>query len=72
MCLLNGTIAGQLPFEVDFGVRDETDETNTTHKKKNTLIEIIREAVHHYGQELNQNIIINDIDTETSLELKEY
>ena len=71
MCLLNGEVGGSLPFEVDFGKYEEVDENGVVTIKEYPIKEIIREAVHHYGQEPFHNIIINDLD-ESGLILQEY
>ena len=75
MCLLNGEVGGSLTASVDFGKIDEyTKETggeiikNTTHL---TITQIIKNAVHAFGQEKMENIIINDVDN-YGLELLEY
>lgn len=72
MCLLNGDIAGHLPHSTDFGVEEYLDkETNTITYTKIPIKQIIRNAVVTFGNELAQNIIINDLD-DIGLELLEY
>ena len=72
MCLLNGEVAGSLPHSTDFGSEDSYDSTTglTTHYKI-PIKTIIKEAVHHFGNELWQNIIINDLD-DWGLRVLEY
>ena len=53
---------GTLPFEVNFGQYEEIDADGNSRLIKNPLKDIIREAVHHYGNEAFHNIIINDLD----------
>ena len=72
MCLLNGDIAGHLPHSTDFGVEEYLDkETNTITYTKIPIKQIIREALLAFGNELAQNIVINDLD-DAGLELLEY
>ena len=72
MCLLNGDVSGHLPHETDFGKEEYRDLENDTVSYKDILIkDIIRYIVQDFGQELPQNIIINDID-DAGLELLEY
>ena len=71
MCLLNGDIGGNFPNPIDFAVeRIYTDDGNYQDIKK-PISYIIREMIHHYGNEPFHNIIIRDID-EIGLELLEY
>ena len=72
MCLLNGDLSGSLFSSVDFGTMEYYDlDTNTVTKTQIPLKDIIYEAVHSYGNELAENIIINDLD-DFGLELLEY
>ena len=71
MCMLNGENGGLLPSDVDFGNYEEIDKDGFSHIIKNTLKDIIREAVHHYGGEPFYNIIINNLDN-IGKELQEY
>ena len=68
MCLLNGTLGGALPVEVNFG--DYEDEDGTI--KKILIKDIIAEALQTYGQEPLSNIIINDLDEVKTYELYRY
>lgn len=63
MCLLNGECGGVLPAPID-GVNkaDYIDENGNTVTKYITIYEIIKEMVHHWGQESLNRIVINDID----------
>ena len=72
MCLLNGDVAGSLPHSTDFGAEDIYDSTTgITTRHKIPIKTIIKEAVHHFGNELWQNIIINDLD-DWGLRVLEY
>lgn len=72
MCLLNGDLSGSLSSSVDFGTMEYYDlDTNTVTKTQIPLKDIIYEAVHSYGNESVENIIINDLD-DFGLELLEY
>lgn len=72
MCLLNGDLSGSLFSTVDFGAMEYHDlDTNTVTKTQMPLKDIIYEAVHSYGNESVENIIINDLD-DFGLELLEY
>ena len=78
MCLLNGTLGGALYAETDFGnistyktiKNPEGDETTVEEKVELSIFDIIKEAVHDFGKEKYENIIIKDI--EDALELIEY
>lgn len=78
MCLLNGTLGGALYAETDFGnistyktvKSPEGDETTVEEKIELSIFDIIKEAVHDFGKEKYENIIIKDI--EDALELVEY
>ncbi len=72
MCLLNGEVGGAIPHSVDFGITEYYDKlTNTTTYEKVLIKDIIREGVQNFGNELPQNIIINDIE-ECGVEIIEY
>lgn len=72
MCLLNGEVSGNFPFEVDLGKIEEYDtQTKTVTITPYPLIDIIREVVHHYGGEHFSNIIVNDLE-DRGLILQEY
>lgn len=72
MCLLNGDLAGALPHTTDFGIEEYYDkENNITTYTSVPLNRIIRESVQNFGNELPQNIIINDLE-DAGLNLLEY
>lgn len=71
MCLLNGDVGGSFGSSIDFGTIEEIDANNVTHITHLPIKEIIKQAVHVYGNEYFHNIIINDLD-EDGLELLEY
>lgn len=63
MCLLNGECGGVLPAAIDgINKADYYDEDGNLHTKYVTIYEIIKEMVHHWGEESLNRIIINDID----------
>lgn len=71
MCLLNGEVSGNLESQVDFGTIEEEDMNGVWTKRKIPIAEIIKNAVHVYGNEPLHNIIINDLP-DHGLELLEY
>lgn len=72
MCLLNGDLAGSLPHTTDFGIEEYYDkENNITTYTSVPLKRIIRESVQNFGNELPQNIIVNDLE-DAGLNLLEY
>lgn len=72
MCLLNGDLAGALPHTTDFGIEEYYDkENNITTYTSVPLKRIIRESVQNFGNELPQNIIVNDLE-DAGLNLLEY
>ena len=72
MCLLNGDLAGSLPHTTDFGVEEEYDSINNTTIYTNVPIRrIIYQSLQTFGNELPNNIIINDIE-DNGLDLLEY
>jgi len=71
MCLLNGEVGGSLTSEVNFGEYEQEAAPGVYKVIKMPLIEIIKEAVHHYGNEMFYNIIVNDLDNRV-MELQEY
>ena len=70
MCLLNGDISGSLPHTTDFGIEEYDDgETRTfTNIKIRT---ILTEMLQNFGNELIQNIVINDLE-DVGMDLLEY
>lgn len=72
MCLLNGDLGGALPHTTDFGIEEYYDSaTGITTYTPIPIKTIVRESVQNFGNELAQNIIINDIE-DAGLELLEY
>lgn len=72
MCLLNGDLGGALPHTTDFGVEEYYDATTGITTYTSIPIKtIVRESIQNFGNELAQNIIINDIE-DAGLELLEY
>lgn len=72
MCLLNGDVSGNLPFNVDFAEEEYIDlETQTSTFTRIPIKTIIQKALTEFGKELSHNILINDID-EAGQELLEY
>ena len=76
MCMLDGTVGGQLFADHDFG-KIEVIDSNTadsmasTHYDYVTIDEIVRNLVHTYALEPYENIIIHDLD-DIAVELLEY
>ena len=78
MCLLNGDVSGKLAYTVDWGTAYEQDEEFSDtpsgklyQKVKFPIKDIILRAMQEFGNELPQNIIINDLD-ENGKELIDY
>lgn len=63
MCLLDGSIGGNIPADHDFGKIQIIDKNTDVTKYEDILIyDIIREAIHTYGREDYSRIIINDLE----------
>lgn len=72
MCLLNGDVSGNLPFNVDFANEEYYDvNTKQTTFTKVPIKTIIVKALTEFGNELSHNILINNID-EAGQELLTY
>lgn len=72
MCMLNGDLGGKLTAETNFGVEDIIDaDTHELIHYSIPIKQIIKEAVHEYGQEDYGNIILQDID-DYGLNLETY
>ena len=72
MCLLNGDVAGSLPYSVIFDTLEEISEDGTTVQKTKVKVrDIIRHAVEELGGEQPYNIIINDLE-DAGLTLLDY
>ena len=69
MCLLDGTVGGTLPASVAFHeIYNYVDNDSTDILiEYPTIYTIIQEAVHHYGKEDINNIIINDLDLDATM-----
>lgn len=71
-CLINGDVAGKHAFAVDYGVEENYDrETRITTYKDILIKDIIYEMMLNMGNELPENIIINDLE-DAGVELLEY
>jgi hypothetical protein len=68
---MNGDVGGTLEASTDFGKIEEENEYGEFEKTYYPIKDIIRNIVHEYGQELDRNIILNDLDV-PGLELLEY
>lgn len=76
MCMLDGTVGGQLFADHDFGrieVIDEgtADSYTSSHYDYITIDEIVRNLVHTYALEPYENIVINDLE-DVAVELLDY
>ena len=71
MCQLNGEVGGSITAPTQFDSWEEEDEFGNWVIQKYPIKDIIRDAVHEYGGEPFENIVINDID-DMGLELLEY
>lgn len=69
MCLLDGTVGGTLSSSVAFHeIYNYVGEDSTDILiEYPTIYTIIQEAVHHYGKESLNNIIINDLDLDATM-----
>lgn len=63
MCLLNGTCGGTIPASTQFDSYDTIDANGDWVLTQPPVVQIIREAVNHFGGEQLGKIIINDVDT---------
>ena len=62
MCLLNGEFGGVIPASINVNEIDEAQPDGTIITRKLTLIEIIHYILTTFGEEVIENIVINDID----------
>ena len=62
MCLLNGDISGTFNAETQLDAERTQQEDGGFIDIKKPISYIIREMIHHYGQENFHNIVIKDID----------
>ena len=70
MCLLNGDIAGAIPHTTDFGM-EQYDDGETITYTNIKIRTILTEMLQNFGNELIQNIIINDLE-DVGMDLMEY
>ena len=71
MCLLNGTIGGTLYAEVDFGNIDVYNDSNEKVGTEELSIDnVVKEAVHSFGNENYENIQVSDVTD--GLQLLQY
>ena len=71
MCLLNGTLGGNIPMKVNFGIEKYTDKDGYEHSEQRSIHYLIREMIHSFGNEPFYNIIIRDL-SDSGLELLSY
>lgn len=75
MCMLNGEVSGSFPSMVDFGTEEYVEHLDNGEYiktlKKIPVVNILREMVQNYGNELAKNIILNDIE-DNGVELIDY
>lgn len=66
MCLLDGSIGGNIPADHDFGKIDtityDADGNAIVETEDILIYDIVREAVHVYAREPYEKIIINDLE----------
>ena len=70
MCLLNGDCGGKLPASTQFDEYETIDENGNWSVERPTIVQIIREAVHHWGGEQLGKIIISDLDTRVKMAMR--
>lgn len=71
MCLLDGTVGGNVFASHDFGKLEMRYEDGTIELEPILIYDIIKNAIHEYALEPYENIIINDLE-DCSVELIEY
>lgn len=71
MCMLDGSIGGSLFADHNFSDVEIINSDGTTYRKLIPIKEIIRDAIHVYGLESYENIIIADLD-DCAVELLDY
>lgn len=71
MCMLDGSIGGALFADHDFGAIDVIHDDGSITKDYTELGDIIKEAVHTYGLEPYENIVITDLE-DVAVELLDY
>lgn len=70
MCLLNGDCGGKIAASTQFDEYETIDENGDYVISKPTIVQIIREAVNHYGGEQLGKIIISDLDTKVKMAMR--
>ena len=70
MCLLNGDCGGKLAASTQFDEYETIDENGDFVIMKPTIVQIIREAVNHFGGEQLGKIIISDLDTKVKMAMR--
>lgn len=70
MCMLDGTCGGTLPSAVTFHETQYEDNNGDISIEQVPIFTIIKECVTHFGKELEQNVIINDVDMTAKLSTK--
>lgn len=70
MCLLNGECGGVIPASTQFDEYDTIDETGNYVVERPVILQIIKEAVNHFGGEQLGKIIISDVDTRIKQTMK--
>ena len=70
MCKLDGSCGGTLPATVTFHEAQTINANGEVTVEKIPIFTIIKECVKHYGQELEENIIINDLDLTAKQSMK--
>jgi hypothetical protein len=70
MCLLDGSVGGNIFASHDFG-KLEIRIGDTIELEPILIYDIIKNAIHEYALEPYENIIINDLE-DCSVELLEY
>lgn len=63
MCLLNGECGGVIPASTQFDEYDTIDENGQYAVERPVIVQIIKEAVNHFGGEQLSKIILSDLDT---------
>lgn len=71
MCMLDGSIGGQLFATHDFGREELIHRDGSVSYELLDIATIIREAIHVYAHEPYENIIVNDLD-DIAVELLDY
>lgn len=67
MCLLNGNVGGKFPAATDLLNIDYIDEDGNKQQRKATIREMIMELVNHFGGEQIGRILIDDLESKTTM-----